>query len=232
MAAGGIFLATPAATGEGPGSRSRICSTPRPDHDVRLGDLRGARPGQECSIRPPCRSGRLRERRQDEPARVRLRGHVGERTLRHRPESPRFRPDRRRLVRRFRCGAGSGPRRSCARNRLRRLDPHSCSVLRRGRFQADLRPRLDRRLLSARTQLRPRRTDGAERHRLRCAPRGDRAGVHGRGGQLPRRRCRRRGLARGRRSARRRTRRRCGGAISPKPYARLAAAPHRLPLHA
>ena len=40
-------------------------------------------------------------------------------------------------------------------------------------------------LLSARTKLRPRRTDGAERHRLRCAPRGDRAGVHGRGGRAP-----------------------------------------------
>ena len=50
--------------------------------------------------------------------------------------------------------------------------------------------------------------------------------------ELARRGCRRRGLARGRRSARRRTRRRCGGAISTKPCARLAATTHRLPLHA
>ena len=99
MAADGIFLAVPEepstrhpAGGQGPPRHRRA------DDDVRLGRLRRVRPRDECGVGATRRGSRLRERRQDEPARVRVRNHVGERALRHGPEPARTRAYRRRLV--------------------------------------------------------------------------------------------------------------------------------------
>ena len=52
------------------------------DDDVRLGDLRRPRARGDGRGSAPARGGRLRERRQDEPARVRVRRHVDEPALR------------------------------------------------------------------------------------------------------------------------------------------------------
>ena len=123
------------------------------------------------------RGGRLRERRQDEPARVRLRRHVDEPALRLGAEPGRARADRGRLERRLGGRAGRGARRRGARHRHRRLDPDPGRVLRRRRLQADLRARAARRLLAARAELRPRRPDGAHGRGLRRDDAGARAGL-------------------------------------------------------
>ena len=104
-----------------------------------------------------------------------------------------------------------------ARNRHRRLDPHSGGVLRRDRLQAELRPRLGRRGLPARAELRPCRADGARRCGLRradagagavddaaCALRPARRRHVGRPVRPPRPRTRARGCGRLRRGHRRR----------------------------
>ena len=63
--------------------------------DVRLGRLRRPRARADRRGGAAARGGRLRERRQDEPARVRLRHDVGEPALRRRPQPALPRPDRR-----------------------------------------------------------------------------------------------------------------------------------------
>ena len=68
-----IFLARPERPATGSGSPSRTSSTPPGSDDLRLGDLRRPRPGRDRRRRCGCSRRRLRERRQDEPARVRLR---------------------------------------------------------------------------------------------------------------------------------------------------------------
>ncbi len=113
------------------------------------------------------------ERGQGEPARVRLRDHVAEPALRDRPQPGGAGPDRGRVERWQRRGARRRARRGGARHRLGRVDPDSGGVLWRRRLQADLRPRLARRLLPARAELRPRRPNGAIRRRPapRCSRR-------------------------------------------------------------
>ena len=103
------------------GRNRRGSSSPAPRNRAR-----GSRsPSRTCSTPPACRrptarrsspstcptrtaeavgrleAARLRERRQDEPARVRLRHHLREPALRHGPEPGRARPGRRRLERRL-----------------------------------------------------------------------------------------------------------------------------------
>ena len=63
--------------------------------DVRLGGVRRPRAGRDGRGGAAARGGRLRERRQDEPARVRLRRHLAEPPLRHRPEPGAARAARR-----------------------------------------------------------------------------------------------------------------------------------------
>ena len=83
--------------------------------------------------------------------------HVGEPAFRHRSEpSPRG-ANRRRLERRLSCGTGRWARGRGARHGLGRLDPHPGRLLRHRRLQAHVRARPHGRLLSARSQLRPRR---------------------------------------------------------------------------
>ena len=168
----------------------------------------------------------LRERRQDQPARVRLRHHLGERALRHGAEPALPRPHRGRLERRLGGGARGRARRRRARHRLRRLDPHPRRLLRRDRLQADLGARADRGLLPARAELRPRRPDGPRRRGLRADAAGARARVRARRGRARRRRGRRR-LDRARRPARPRPGRGRGGAL-PTPSAARPAARGRL----
>ena len=74
----------------GSGSRSRISSTP-PGSRRRTGRRSSSTtcPRETRGRRAARGGGRLRERRQDEPARVRLRRHVAEPPLRHRAEPAR-----------------------------------------------------------------------------------------------------------------------------------------------
>ena len=111
------------------------------------------------------RGGRLRERRQGEPPRVRLRDDLREPALRHGAEPARAGTDRRRLERRLAPRPRCRPRRRGARHRLGRLDPDPGGLLRHRRLQADLRARPARGLLPAGAELRPRRADGARRRR-------------------------------------------------------------------
>ena len=121
-------------------SPSRTCSTP-PGVVTTYGSIHLRRP--RARARPPtavraARGGRLRERRQDEPARVRLRHRPRRtRTSATVPNPRRAGPDRRRLERRLRGGARRRARRRGARHRLRRLDPDPGRVLRHRRLQAD-----------------------------------------------------------------------------------------------
>ena len=126
-------------------------------------------PPRHRGRRAPARDGRLDERRQDQPARVRVRRHVAEPALRDGAEPGRARPHLRRLERRLGGGARHRGGRRRARHRHRRLDPDPGRVLRHRRVQAVLRARPDRRRLPARPELRPRRPDGARRRGLRRA---------------------------------------------------------------
>ena len=121
------------------------------------------------------RGGRLRERREDEPPRVRVRHHLGQSALRHGSEPRLSGPHGRRLEWRLGSGTRGRARRCGARDRLRRLDPDPGGVLRRRRLQADVRARLARRRLPAGAELRPRRPDGA----LGSGVRGDDAFARG-----------------------------------------------------
>ena len=147
--------------------------------------------------------GGLDERRQDEPARVRLRRHVAEPPLRRRCRT-RARPGRT-------SGGSSGGSAAAlvtgeadggARHRHRRLDPDPRRVLRHRRLQADVRARADRRRLPARPELRPRRADGARRRGLRRAAARARPRLRDRAARLARGRDDRRRLARPLRPAR------------------------------
>ena len=103
----GIFLARPAAPGAGPCARGQgPLRDRRADDHLRLGDL--PRPRSRRAPRAAvgaARGGRMVERRQGEPARVRLRDHFAEPALRHGPEPGRARAGRRRVERRQRGGA-------------------------------------------------------------------------------------------------------------------------------
>ena len=156
-------------------SRSRISSTRRACARRTARRLRGARADRDGRGRAAARGGGLREQRQDEPARVRLRGHLAERPLRHGAEPARARPHRGRVERRL----GGGDRRG-ARDVGLGTDsggsiriPAACWDR---RVQADARPRADGRRLPARAELRPRGAAGARRRRLRRADEGARAG--------------------------------------------------------
>src|SRR5262249_43114268 len=131
---------------------------------------------------------------QGEPPRVPPRAHPPKPPHRGAPEPPPPRPAGGRLERRLGRGPCGGPRGRRARLRLGRVDPNPRRLLRRRRFQADLRARPDRRLLPARAELRPRRADGPRRRRLRPDDGGARPGVRGSGGRA-RRPARRRRLA-------------------------------------
>ena len=109
----------------------------------------------------------LRGRRQDQPARVRVRNDLREPPLRRRAEPARVGTGRGRLERWERGCSRARRRRARARNGLRRLDPDTGRLLRRRRLQADVRARLPRGLLPARPELRPRRPDGTRRRGLR-----------------------------------------------------------------
>ena len=135
--------------------------------DLRVDHLRRPRPHRECRGRSPARGSGLRQRRQVEPARVRVRRDVDEPTLRLGAQPACSRSDRRRLERRLGGGARGRPCRRRARLRLGRLDPHPGRVLRHRRLQADVRPRVAGGVLAARAELRPRGTDGAGRRNVR-----------------------------------------------------------------
>ena len=111
-------------------------------------------------MRDEARGGGLRGRGQDEPARVRLRHHLGQPALRRRHQPARRRPDPGRVERRERRCARRRSLRGRARDRQRRLDPPARSLLWGGRLQADLGSGARRRRLRARTQLRHGRADG------------------------------------------------------------------------
>ena len=89
----------------------------RHPHDVRLGRVRRPRPDPVGRGGRGARAGRLGERRQDEPARVRLRRHVAEPALRRRAEPALPGPDRRAARRAAR------PPRSCSAKRTARSAP-------------------------------------------------------------------------------------------------------------
>ena len=144
--------------------------------DLRLAALRRARPEHDGGRRLAARGRRIRRRRQDEPARVRVRNDLGEPALRRRPEPARRRSGRRRVERWKRSGARSRRGRPRARYRLGRLDPDPLRLLRHRRLQADVRPRLARGLLPARAELRPRGADGARRRDVHRRDGGARSG--------------------------------------------------------
>ena len=114
------------------------------------------------------RGGRLRERRQGEPARVRLRRHLartsttGRCRTRSRPGGSRA---ARAAARRPRSRRGSSTRRSAATPAARSGSRRRAAAR---RAQADVGARPARRLLPARAELRQRRADGARRRRLRA----------------------------------------------------------------
>ncbi len=110
------------------GSRALTDSVPRGDHGLR----RASRGG-----------GRDRDRAQQR-ARVLLSRHDAQRALRPDGQSVRARPLGRRKLGRWRQRRRARPRRAGARLRRRRLDPHSCVVLRHRRIQAHVRPRAAR----------------------------------------------------------------------------------------
>ena len=87
----------------------------RGSDDVRLGRVRRPRPRRRLLVGRRARVARLGERRQDEPARVRVRRHVAEPALRRRPEPAFPGADGGRVVaaaRRRRSSSGSPTRRS------------------------------------------------------------------------------------------------------------------------
>ena len=126
---------------------------------------------RDCAhIAPPAR-GRRDRRRQDQRARVLLRGLHRQPRLRHDAQPVAARVHARRLERRLRRRRGRRARAHRHRDRRRRLDPHPGRVLRSRRHQADQRapgprpsPLLDRLL-----HRRPLRHD---RRRPAPAPRG------------------------------------------------------------
>ena len=86
----GIFLARPEQIGgRHPAGRQGPLRHGRAAHDLRLDPLRRPRARRSRRGSRPARGGRLRERRQDEPARVRLRHHERQPALRRRPEPAR-----------------------------------------------------------------------------------------------------------------------------------------------
>ena len=148
--------AGPAARGEGSLRHGRH------PLDVRVGGVRRPRAVDVRRVGRRARGARLGERRQDEPARVRVRRHVAEPALRRRPEPALPGADRRAAR------AAARRRRSCsaladggARHRHGRLDPHPGRVLRRRRASSRRTGSCRRRRLPARADVRPRGADGA-----------------------------------------------------------------------
>ncbi|CAA9544398.1 MAG: Aspartyl-tRNA(Asn) amidotransferase subunit A @ Glutamyl-tRNA(Gln) amidotransferase subunit A, partial [uncultured Thermoleophilia bacterium] len=177
--------AGPAARDQGPvrhGGRA---------HDLRLGAVRRPRPGPRRVGRDPAARRRLGRRRQDEPARVRVRRDVGEPVVRRGRQPPRPDAGGRRLVGRVGGGAPDGRLRPGARHRHGGLHPDPRLGLRRRRVQAGVRGGAPRRVLPARAVARPRRPDGPHRRGLRRGlrhPRRPRAGRGSRRGGAARRR--------------------------------------------
>ena len=155
------------ARGQGPAERHRL------HHHLRLGPPR-RRPARHRrrSLRRPHAGGRLRGRRQDQHARVRLDGQHDQRHLRPLTEPVRPFPGTRRIV--GRCGGGAGGRHGPARHRIRRrrVHPHPERLLRPGGHEAEPRPRPLRRPQPARLA-RPldQRPHGPPRRRRRPRPR-------------------------------------------------------------
>ena len=204
----------PLARGAGParGARRRAVRAQgpvrhrRPAHDLRLRALPRPRADAHGDRRPADRRRRRRDRRQGQPARVRVGRDEQEPVLRHRRQPAAPRAHRRRLLGRQRGGALGRARRAQHRHRHGRLDPHPVLRLRHRGLQAEPRARADRRLLPARARLRPRRADGAHDGGVRARARGARRPAAPRA--APRRPARRRarrdrghGAARGLRGA-------------------------------
>ena len=173
-----------ATPGTGRGSRSRTSST-RPGSGRPTGRPCSATTSRRESARGRAapRARRLDERREGEPARVRLRRDVAEPPLRRRAEPGVPGPDAGRLVGRVGGSARARPRRRRARDGHGRLDSHPGRLLRHHRAQADLRARADRRGLPARAVVRPCRADGSRRrglHRVDARPRPGLLGRRGR----------------------------------------------------
>ena len=105
--------------------------------------------------------------RQGEPARVRVRRHVGDELLRTGPQSVGARTQSRRIVGRIGRGGRDRSLLRRARHRYRRIDPHAGRHLQRRRAEADLRPGVDPRHHPADAVARSLRTDHEERDRCR-----------------------------------------------------------------
>ena len=80
----GIFLARPERPARDPARGQGPLRHRRARHDLRLDPVRRPRPARDGRGGAAARGGRLRERRQDQPARVRVRHDLRERALRHR----------------------------------------------------------------------------------------------------------------------------------------------------
>ncbi len=123
-------------------------------------------------LRGPDAGGRLRGRRQDQHARVRLDGQHDQRHLRPLAEPVRPFPRTGRIV--GRSGGGAGGRDGAARHRIRRrrIHPHPERLLRPGGHEAEPRPRPRRRPQPARLA-RPldQRPHGPPHRRRRPRPR-------------------------------------------------------------
>ncbi len=120
--------------------------------------------------RPPAR-GRRDSARQTVAARIRVRRPVEGLAVSVRAQSLERGSPARRLILGLGRGAGRGLRAACARHRHRRIDPQSRGLLRRRGVEADLRPRVAPRRISALLHARPRRADGALGRRRRIAAR-------------------------------------------------------------
>ena len=138
-------------------------------HHRRERGVRRSRPGRGCRGRaPPCR-GRRRHRRQSEPARVRVRRHVGDELLRAGAQPVGARTQSRRVVGRIGRGGRDRSLLRRARHRHRRIDPHAGVLLQHRRTQAHLRPGVHPRHHSADGLARPLRPDDPDRHGRRDA---------------------------------------------------------------